>query len=85
MTTKKTVYVTLTIDVEVDETKFTDEFMQEYRDSFYSFDTIDDHIKHLAQLHARGIYDSDSFIEGYGQASDMGIQLEHVDTEMDIV
>lgn len=81
MTTKKTVYVTLTIDVEVDETKFTDEFMQEFRDTFYQFNKLDDHIEHLAQLHARGIYDDDSFIEGYGPASDMGIRLSHIDTE----
>ena len=81
MTTKKTVYVTLTIDVEVDETKFTDEFMQEFRETFYQFNGLDDHIEHRAQLHARGIYDDDSFIEGYGQASDMGIRLAHIDTE----
>ena len=81
MTTNKTVIVEQTIRVTVDESKFTPEFMQEFRESFYDFDTLDDHIKHLGQLCARGIADDFSFIEGYGKASDMGIKFVGIDSD----
>lgn len=66
------------IIVEVDETKFTDEFMEEYRDSFYQFYGIEDHIEHLAELKARGVYElskyiPDEFVEGYGPIGEFGI------------
>lgn len=81
---KKLVEVTRVIEVEVDETKFTPQFMEEFRDSFYPFMSIDDHLKHLAQLEARGLLDS-RFIEGYGAAKDMGIKTRVVDQEEEIV
>ena len=59
MLTKRVVVAT-EVSVTVDETKFTDEFMDEFRASFYRFFDIDDHIKHLAQLVARGIIDERS-------------------------
>lgn len=74
--TMKKVQVTITVDVSVDETKFTPEFMREFRGSFYKFDTIDDHIKHLGQMYVRRLYDNGDFIEGYGPTEDMGIKFE---------
>jgi hypothetical protein len=70
--------------VEVDETKFDDTFMSEFRESFYQFDTIGDHIEHLAQLEARGLL-RDDFIEGYGPPKDMGIKatVQHVLTSIE--
>lgn len=66
------------VTVELDETKFDDAFMQEFRESFYSFFEISDHVEHIAQLQARGVIDADSysgeFIEGYGPSKDMGIK-----------
>ena len=82
--TNKQVTVTQTIRVTVDESKFTPEFMREFRQSFYEFDSLDDHIKHLAQLCARGIADDFSFIEGYGKASDMGIKFVGIDSDESI-
>lgn len=82
--TTKTVVVSQTVEVTLDESKFTPEFMAEFKRSFYEFDTIDEHRKHLAQLHARGLCDDFSFIEGYGRAQDMGIGFSISDGEEEI-
>jgi hypothetical protein len=66
-----------TIKVTVDETKFTSEFMEEFRQGFYPFETLQEHVEHLAQLYARGLVDDcpNQFIEGYGPAREMGIKF----------
>lgn len=69
------------VEIEIDESKFDDAFMQEFRDMFYPFQTLDEHIEHLAQLVARGHAGKHSFdklgefIEGYGHVKEMGIVL----------
>lgn len=69
--------VIIPVTVTVDESKFTPEFMAEYRESFYPFQTVDDHIRHLAFLAATGMMrDLPSFIEGYGESEDFGIKVE---------
>lgn len=80
------VEVTQTFDIKVDESKFTPEFMADFRKSFYDFQTIDDHIKHLAQMYARGIVTPfTKFIEGYGAPKDIGLEFTEVAQEEDIV
>jgi len=74
----KCVAVTQVVKVTVDEKKFDEKFMKEFRESFYNFTTIDDHIKHLAQLYVRGC---EGFIEGYGEQRDMGISFEIVEQD----
>lgn len=69
---QRTVECSIRVRVTVDETKFTEAFMAEFRRSFFPFDTIEEHIEHLGQLAARGEMRSD-FIEGYGPPADMGI------------
>jgi len=73
----KTVAVTIEVEVMVDETKFTEEWMTEFRKTMYNFRTINDHMKHIAQLQAREIINLENhpkeFIEGYGHANEMGI------------
>jgi hypothetical protein len=69
----------------VDETKFTPEFMAEFRQHFSPFETLDEHLAHLAQLHARGVVDDDQFIGGYGPAKDMGIRFEVVTQSEDVI
>lgn len=68
------------VRVTLDDAKFDDAFMQEFREGFYPFFTIADHVDHIAQLVARGIHEpskrSSEFIEGYGPSSDMGITGE---------
>jgi len=81
---KKTVRVTIDVEVEVDESKFTEEFLTEFRDSYYNFHTVDDHIQHIAQLEARNLLRAE-FTEGYGPLADFGIEARAVHQEMEIV
>lgn len=81
---KRRVVVTQVVEVEVDESKFTEEWMADWRKSFYNFHTVEQHIRHIAQLRARGMLDP-TFSEGYGHLSNMGIKVRLVawDTEIE--
>ena len=85
---KKTILVTQYVDVEYDESRFTPEWMEEFRGYMYpSFKTVDHHLKHLAQMEARGLC-SHSFnpeVEGYGVLSEMGIKLKVTDQEEEVL
>ena len=86
----KEVTVTFGVQVTLDETKFTEEFLAEFRKDFYNFNSIDDHAMHLAQLAARGVYnlstfDKTEFVEGYGPIGEMGISVEILDQEQEMV
>jgi hypothetical protein len=63
---KYRVAISQEVTVDIDPKMFTPEFLKEFRESFYPFQNIRDHIKHLAQLHCRGLAHNGSFIEGYG-------------------
>lgn len=81
---KALVEVTQLVEVTIDVTKFTPAFMAEFRASFFPFHELNEHIEHLAQLHARGVFDLEfkkSFVEGYGFNDAMGISAVTVDTE----
>lgn len=84
---KFTIEVRQIVEVELDEAKFDEAFMEEFRDSFYPFMTLVDHAEHIAQLEARGIVDliTPEFIEGYGQSDDMGIKARVTDTENEVL
>lgn len=85
MLTEK-VLVEQTISVSVDETKFTPQFMEEFRASMYPFHSVQDHIEHLAQLYARGVvHELTKFIEGYGPPSDFGIRFEYIDGSEEVL
>lgn len=79
--------VTQTVEVELDEAKFDETFMEEFRASFYQFDDIQEHAEHIGQLTARGIIEigdySPEFIEGYGLSGVMGIKAKVTDTHID--
>ena len=73
----KKVWVNQLVEVTVDETKFTEEFLEGFHRYFYNFYDIEDHIEHLAQLEARGL--SSQFIEGYGEAKEnFGLDMKVV-------
>lgn len=79
-----------TVKVTLDESKFTPEFMQEFRASFFLFETVEEHAEHVAQLAARGIHDfskyrRDEFVEGYGPIGEFGIIAEVIEMEMEIL
>ncbi len=75
------VVVQQVIEVELDETKFTPAFMEEYREFFYPFYSLQDHAEHIAQMQARGVIDLEgyvsphAFVEGYGLVEEMGIKV----------
>jgi hypothetical protein len=83
------VTVTFSANVTLDESKFTEEFMAEFRESFYNFKSIEDHAMHLAQLAVRGVYglskySKNEFVEGYGSIGEMGISVDVFDQEEEI-
>lgn len=76
--------VTQVVEVTVDETKFTEEWMADWRKSFYPFRSVNHHMVHIAQLEARGGLNPD-FTEGYGPLSDMGIKAKVLDQTEEIL
>lgn len=79
------VTVTQIVAVTLDESKFTPEFMNEFRQQITNFTTMQQHAEHLGQLYARGVAANGDFIEGYGPSDDMGIRFNDVmlDTDVD--
>lgn len=71
----KDVFVKFRVCVTVDESKFTEEFMENFRKHFFPFYTIDDHLEHLAYNYISNGVDENSFIEGYGLAKNFGIKF----------
>lgn len=68
--------VEILVTVTVDESKFTPEFLAEFREHFFPFETVEDHIRHIAFLAATGqLGDLPRFVEGYGQSQDFGIEV----------
>lgn len=77
---KAIVDVTQRVEVTIDETKFDADFFEQFNNSItYYGDDLDEHFRHLAVLHVRGVADDDRFIEGYGQAAEMGIKFRLLD------
>ena len=77
--------VNQTVSVEVDESKFTPEFLAEFRENFQELETLDDHYEYLAELYATGRikgYPSEE-VEGYGKLADMGIKLLQLTCEVE--
>jgi hypothetical protein len=74
------------VEVRLDETKFTDAFMAEFRAGFFPIEDLEGHAEHIAQLQARGVIEIDTFssefIEGYGLANEMGIAAKVIGTEV---
>ena len=74
---KSTYTVETTVTVEVDESKFTPEWMEGFNITFFHCPTIEGHRRRLAMMFAGGRIGGhpSEFVEGYGVLSDMGIKL----------
>lgn len=73
--------VTQRLEITVDETKFTEEFFDEFTEYFFPYDTIEEHVKHIAQLYARGVYQGSrgEFVEGYGKIDEeFGVKVKEI-------
>lgn len=79
---KKTVSVTINVEVEVDENAFDENYMQAFRKYMYDFWTIDDHIEYIAKHAARGL-DLD-YIEGYTK-EEHKLKARILDTNAEII
>ena len=81
--------VTQRVAVTLDASKFDEAFLQEFREGFYPFVTVERHAEHIAQLAARQVYDLSprfprEFVEGYGEIGPMGISANVLDCEMEV-
>lgn len=86
----RTVFVRVkqVVKVDLDETKFTPEFMAQFAESISDFDCIEQHAEHIGQLAAREVYafsphQPKEFVEGYGPIGDFGIVAEVVEFEIE--
>ena len=80
---KMTFSVNTEIEVTVDETKFTDEFLEEFNTTMFQCDEVEDHMRHIAELAGTGqIGIFDDFLEGYGPLEDFGIKFTVKDSEV---
>lgn len=77
---RKTVKVEIMVDVEVNESKFTPEFMGSFNSQFFSLGNLNDHICYIAELKALGRLE---FNETY-DLQEMGIKakIELVESEI---
>ncbi|WP_057465582.1 hypothetical protein [Pseudovibrio sp. POLY-S9] len=65
-----------TVLMDIDESKFTDEFMEQYRQLIDpGFSEVRDHADLLAYLNLREIAENGSFIEGYGDLKQQGVEF----------
>jgi hypothetical protein len=86
----KTIYVLVkqTVKVELDETKFTPEFLEEFAAHFFDYECVEQHAEHIGQLAAREVYAFNrhrptEFVEGYGEIGKFGITAEVINTELE--
>ena len=72
------VNVTQLITVEVDETKFTPEFMAEFNEHMFEAN-LRGHVEYIAgSMNAGIITSSISFLEGYGPLNEFGISVKKI-------
>lgn len=73
------VEVTQWVEVELDDSKLTDEFNKEFSSFMWPVDCLEDHANHIAQMEARGLIDYNRFVEGYGDLREMNCKVKVVD------
>lgn len=80
---KKTYTVETIVTVEVDESKFTPEFLHSFSSAITPLDDVDEHMGSLAEAFAIGQISGypKEFVEGYGELESMGIVLKRECTD----
>ena len=91
MKKKVEIAIRTVIDIELDESKINQKFLDEFSETIYKVDGIGDIIKHIARAavvedHSMGPHYK-SFIEGIGPSEDIGLKvyLDYEDEEIDFV
>lgn len=64
---KVEVTTTNTYEIEIDENVLNEEWMQEFRKTFYSFNSLEEHAQQIAEQRVRNAQRTDTFLEGYGK------------------
>ncbi|MGR5366964.1 hypothetical protein [Photobacterium damselae] len=82
---KITVSVVTTVEVNIDSSKFTSEFQNQFSKDMFELDGADEHAKHLAVLRARDAIGADGYVDGYGLLAERGIstEIKNVSVETD--
>lgn len=81
---KTKITVTQEIEVTVDESRFTPEFMAAFSRAFFDCETIEEHVLYIAKSYAMGIVaHNGDFLEGYGILRDFGINVKRDTTQTD--
>jgi hypothetical protein len=80
----KRIEVIVVLDVTLDESKFTDEVMNDFNDCIGKTDMAG-HFKNLAFQEANGFIGFDNFVEGYGDISDLGVEFREVSRDQEII
>lgn len=78
------VTVTQEVEVELDESHFTDEFNEVFSEVIFDVDCLEDHAEHLAKMEARGLIGFDGFVEGYGDIRKMGANLKIIQQDAEV-
>lgn len=81
------VEVTHHVDVTLDDSMFTDECVEEFRDYSYSFADIKDHVEHLAFSKVQDliyIEDDKECVEGYPPLDTFDCHLDWYDISFDV-
>ncbi len=82
---KYSVEVIQLINITIDESKFTPEFMKDFNSYMFEFKGVEEHIKFIVEKFADGTVSSENdFLEGYGILSEFGIKLEKEYIESEI-
>ncbi|MCM3140339.1 hypothetical protein M3573_18860 [Bacillus safensis] len=73
--------------IEFDENVLDEEWMQKFRETFYDFNSLEEHADHIAQFRARN---GTQFIEGYGVPlvngkAPRGYDKEHINEAINII
>lgn len=66
------VEVTQVVKVQIDDEKINEDFNRVFSSYMWDVNCIEDHVKHLAQMEARGLIDCDGYVEGYGRLPEIG-------------
>lgn len=77
------VQVTFFVDVCIDDNKFTQQVMDDFSEVIFKINDLNGHAQHIAKLCAQG--ETNFFVEGYGELSEVGVTAEIGDVETQII
>ncbi len=71
------------VEVTLDESKFTEEFMNDFSKDYHHIEDIEGHARHIAEVIAQ---DSGypNYIDGYGDLEEMGIGVSASNPETEV-